>query len=85
MSSLSAFQKNQNQTVKVIDDVLKQILGQQATQVLYKYLKNNYSIEKHEIAEKLDSLDTALKESLGAGAVLIEKTIIQSIDAATAL
>jgi hypothetical protein len=80
MTSLSSSRNKQCQTVKVIDDVLNQILGREATQLLYKCLECNYRIQKDEIAEKLDSFNCALEDYLGAGAAIIENMIIQSLE-----
>ena len=73
-------QNKQYQTLQVIDNVLNQILGQEATQIIYKYLESTYHIQKHEIIEKLDSFNCALEEYLGAGATIIEKIIMQSLE-----
>jgi hypothetical protein len=77
--SLSQNERSE-QLNKVVDKVLNQILGQEAAQILYKYVENNQHIQKHEIAEKLDSFNHALKEYLGAGAVVIEKIIQQNLE-----
>jgi hypothetical protein len=55
-------------------------LGQEATQIIYAYLENNHSIQKHEIAKKLDSFNHALEEFLGTGAVVIEKAIQEILE-----
>jgi len=65
---------------KVIDEVLNQILGQEATQIIYEYLENNHCIQRHEIAQKLDSFNHALKQYLGTGAVIIEKVIQENLE-----
>jgi len=65
---------------KVIDKVLNQILGQEATQIIYDYLENNHSIQRHEIAQKLDSFNKALTEYLGTGAVVIERGILENLE-----
>jgi hypothetical protein len=80
MTSLSSSRNKQCQTAQVIDDVLNRILGQEATQLLYKYLESKYLIQKHEIAEKLDSFNCALENYLGAGAIIIEKVIMQNLE-----
>jgi len=64
---------------KVVDNVLNQILGQEATQIIYDFLETNHSIQRHEIAEKLDSFNQALEAYLGAGAVVIEKIIMENL------
>jgi len=80
MISQFSSQNKQRQTLKVIDNVLNQILGQEATQIIYKYLESNYLIQKHEIVEKLDSFNFALEEYLGTGAAIIKKVIMQSLE-----
>jgi len=65
---------------KVVDKVLNQILGQEATQIIYNYLENNHRIQKHEIAKKLDSFNHALEEYLGTGAVVIKKVIEENLE-----
>src|SRR3989337_20332 len=80
MISQFASQNKERQAVEVIDNVLNQILGQEATQIIYKYLESTYHIQKHEIIEKLDFFNCALEEYLGAGATIIEKIIMQSLE-----
>jgi hypothetical protein len=75
----SLYLQNKQYQTQVVDNVLNQILGQKATQIIYKYLESNYLIQKHEIVEKLDSFNNALEEYLGTGAAVIEKVIMQSL------
>jgi len=65
---------------QVVDSVLNQILGLEATQIIYEYLENKYFIQRHEIAEKLDSFNRALEEYLGTGAVVIKRVILQNLE-----
>lgn len=65
---------------KVIDDVLNQIFGQEGTQIIYKYLENNHSIQRHELAQKIDSFNCALREYLGTGALVVEKVILENLE-----
>ncbi len=78
MAPLSVSQNKQN-TVKTIDNLVNQILGQEATRVFYKYLESNYRVQRHEIVEKLDSFNNALEDYLGAGAAILENLIIQNL------
>jgi len=73
-------QNKQHETFKVVDRILNQILGQEAAQIIYEYLENNHSMQKHEIAENLASFNRALEEYLGSGAVVIERVIMQSLE-----
>jgi len=63
-----------------IDKVLNQILGRTATRIIYEYLENKHSIQRHEIAAKLDSFSSALEEYLGTGAFVIEKIILENVE-----
>lgn len=65
---------------KLIDRLLNQILGQEATQIIYSHLESNHSIHRHEIAQKLDSFNGALEEYLGSGAFVIEKAILENLE-----
>jgi len=81
MTAKPPLQNKQSEKLnKVVDNALNQILGQEATQIIYDYLENNHSIQRHEIALKLDSFNHALKEFLGTGAIVIEKVIQQSLE-----
>jgi len=65
---------------KSIDKALNQILGPTATQIIYDYLEIKHSIQRHEIAAKLDSFSYALREYLGTGAFVIEKVIFENLE-----
>jgi len=65
---------------KAVDNVLNQILGQEAARVLYDGLESNYRIRKNEIALKLDAFNRALEEYFGAGASVIERMIMESLE-----
>ena len=65
---------------KVVDKVLNKIFGQEAVKIIYEYLEKNHYIQRHEIAEKLDSFSYALREYLGAGALVIEKVILENLE-----
>ena len=64
---------------KVIDQVLTQIFGKEATQLIYKHLERNYSVKKGELGEKLELFATGLEDFLKSGAYVIEKKILEDI------
>jgi len=81
MTAKSLSQNRQSGNLnKVVDKVLNQILGPEATQIIYDYLENNHRIQRHEIGKKLDSFNHALEEYLGTGAVVIEKVIQENLE-----
>lgn len=64
---------------KIIDRVLTQIFGKEATNLIYKHLERNYSVRRVEIAEKLDLFAKGLEDFLKSGAYAIEKRILNDI------
>jgi hypothetical protein len=64
---------------KAIDKVLRQVFGDEATCLIYRYLKNRYSLKQDEIVEKIDVFSKGLKELLKSGAYTIEMEILEEI------
>jgi hypothetical protein len=64
---------------KIIDKVLKQVFGEEATNLIYRHLENNYSLKRNEIAEKIEVFATGLEEFLRSGAYVIERKILEDI------
>ena len=75
-------QKNTNEEdkiSKIIDRVLTQVFGEEATHLIYKYLESNYSLKRNEISEKIDVFTEGLEEFLRSGAYAIEQKILDDI------
>ena len=64
---------------KIVDRVLKQVFGEEATLLIYRYLKNNYSLKQDEIADKIEVFAQGLEEFLRSGAYVIERKILEDI------
>jgi hypothetical protein len=64
---------------KIIDNVLKQVFGEEATHLIYRHLENNYSLKRNEIAEKIEVFAAGLEEFLRSGAYVIERKILEDI------
>jgi hypothetical protein len=64
---------------EAIDKVLRQVFGDEATCLIYRYLKNRYSLKQDEIVEKIDVFAKGLKELLKSGAYTIEMEILEEI------
>ncbi|MFQ5837015.1 MAG: hypothetical protein ACE5HG_04085 [Candidatus Bathyarchaeia archaeon] len=64
---------------KAIDKVLRKIFGDEATLLIYKHLKNRYSLRQHEIVEKIDVFAEGLEEFLRSGAYIIEMKILEDV------
>ena len=72
-------QKYDDKGSKAIDKVLRKILGDEATLIIYKYLENNYSIRQDEIVEKIDLFVDALEELLSSGAYIVKQNILENL------
>lgn len=64
---------------KIIDRVLRQVFGEEATLLIYRYLERNYSLKQGEISERIDVFAQGLEEFLSSGAYAIEQKILDDI------
>ena len=64
---------------KIIDKVLRQIFGQEATILIYRHLENDYFLKRDEIAEKIDLFAKGLEDFLNSGACIVERRILEDI------
>jgi hypothetical protein len=64
---------------KIIDNVLKQVFGENATLFIYEYLEQRYSLRKSEFSEKIDLFAKGLEDCLSSGAFAIETKILENI------
>ena len=64
---------------KIIDRVLIQIFGKEASTMIYKHLEHNYSVKKNEVGEKLELFAQGLENFLKSGAYVIERKILEDI------
>lgn len=77
MGTLS--EKKEDKISKIIDDVLKQIFGEPATILIYKYLQNRYSLSQSEFSCRIDVFAKGLEDFLSSGAYVIESKILSEI------
>jgi hypothetical protein len=71
--------RKEDKISKIIDKVLKQVFGEEATNLIYRHLENNYSLKRNEIAEKIEVFAAGLEEFLRSGAYVIERKILEDI------
>lgn len=64
---------------KIIDKVLTQIFGKDATLLIYNHLEKNYALKPDEIAERLEVFCEGLEEYLGSGAFVVKKKILEDL------
>ncbi|MEM1565821.1 MAG: hypothetical protein QW510_01860 [Candidatus Bathyarchaeia archaeon] len=72
------FRENER-IIKVIDRVLRQVFGNEATRIIYRYLEARYAVKRDEIAEKIDLFAKGLEDFLKTGAYVIERKILEDI------
>ncbi|MEJ5326733.1 MAG: hypothetical protein WHU54_00570 [Candidatus Bathyarchaeia archaeon] len=73
--------KKTNQIFKIIDSVLKQVFGEEATSFIYKYIEQNYSLPKNKFSNNIDAFAKGLEECLSSGALVIENKILEDLAA----
>jgi hypothetical protein len=71
--------RKEDKISKIIDKVLKQVFGEEATYLIYRHLENKYGLKRNEIAEKIEVFATGLEEFLRSGAYVIERKILEDI------
>ena len=64
---------------KIIDSVLKQVFGENATLFIYKYLEQHYALHQSDFSEKIDVFAKGLEDCLSSGAFAIENKILEDI------
>ncbi|MGB9714323.1 MAG: hypothetical protein ACPLZC_05020 [Candidatus Bathyarchaeales archaeon] len=79
METLTQQKSSEDKISKVVDRVLRQVFGEEATRLIYKYLESRYSLKRDEISEKIDLFAKGLEEFLSTGAQVIEKRILEDI------
>jgi hypothetical protein len=71
--------KGNEKISKIIDRVMTQVFGEDATNLIYKHLERNYSLKPDEIAERIDIFAKGLEEFLSSGACVVERKILDDI------
>jgi hypothetical protein len=64
---------------RIIDRVLRQVFGEEATLLIYRHLESNYSLKKEEVADRIEIFAAGLEDFLRSGAYVIEQKILEDI------
>jgi hypothetical protein len=64
---------------RIVDKVLVQVFGEEATRLIYRHLECNYAVRRDEVAEKIDVFAAGLEEFLRSGAYVVERKILEDI------
>jgi hypothetical protein len=76
---VSLNRKKEDTILKIIDNVLNQVFGEEATHYIYKYLERNYSLRRDEFSEKIELFAKGLEDCLSTGAHPVENKILDDI------
>jgi len=71
--------KKEDKISRIVDRVLRQVFGEEATFLIYRHLEKNHSLKPDEIAEKIDVFAKGLEEFLSSGAYVVERKILDDI------
>ena len=71
--------KEEQRVFEVIDHVLKQVFGKEATRLMYQYLERHYSWSQRNFSEKIDAFAKGMEVFLSSGAYAVENKILDSI------
>jgi hypothetical protein len=64
---------------KIIDKVLNQVFGKEATLLIYRHLEHNYHLKRNEMGRKIEVFAQGLEDFLRSGAYVIERRILEDI------
>lgn len=79
METLTQRNKNDDKIARVIDRVLRQVFGEEATNLIYRHLEHSHGLKQGEISEKIDVFAEGLEEFLRSGAYVVEQKILEDI------
>ncbi len=82
MTTLSTLRREKNDKIfQIIDKVLKQVFGEEATLFIYKYLEQQYSLRQSDFSKRIDVFAKGLEDCLSSGAFAVESKILDDISA----
>ncbi|MGC8998020.1 MAG: hypothetical protein ACP5JW_01245 [Candidatus Bathyarchaeia archaeon] len=80
MCTINQQTRRENEKIsRIIDRVMRQVFGDEATNLIYRYLESNYSVRRDEIADKIDLFAKGLEDFLKSGAYVIERKILEDV------
>ena len=64
----------------IVDKVLNQVFGKEATILIFRYMEHNYSLKRSEISDKIELFAKGLEDFLRSGAYVIERKILEDVN-----
>jgi len=82
VTTLDTLLREKNDKIfQIIDKVLKQVFGEEATLFIYNYLEQHYSLRQSDFSKKIDVFAKGLEDCLSSGAFAVESRILDDISA----
>jgi hypothetical protein len=80
VAPLNATLREKDDTIfQIIDKVLNQVFGEEATMFIYKFLEQRYSLRQSDFSKKIDVFAKGLEDCLSSGAFAIETKILDDL------
>lgn len=79
METLKQQTSKNDAVVGIIDKVLNQVFGREATILIFKHLEHNYCLKRSEIGDNIELFARGLEDFLRSGAHVVEKKILEDI------
>ncbi len=73
-------EKKPNPILNKIDTVLTEILGKEATQIIYQYIEARYALKPNDYVDRIDIFAKGLEDCLSTGALAVEAKIFNMTD-----
>ncbi len=71
--------KSEERVAKVIQQVLNQVFGTEATQLIFGHLEKKYKLKPEEVVQRIDVFAKGLEDFLSSGAHMVERKILEDI------
>jgi len=68
-----------NVLLEVVDQGIRDVLGEPAVRFIYNYIEKNFSLRRNNIPVELEVFAEGLEEMLGSGANVIENYILKNL------
>ena len=65
--------------LEVIEKVLNQVFGEEATTLIFKHLELKYSLKRSDVVDKIELFARGLEDFLRSGAYAIERKILEDM------
>ena len=73
--SMGGLNKEEDKIFQIIDRVLNQVFGGEATRFIYDYLEQHYSLRQSDFSKRIEVFARGLEDRLSSGAFAAESRI----------